>query len=89
MFATLWYIGVIIAKRKALKYLVWVYMFTLCLYAEHHYTNALIKSDSPYLQQHAHNPVDWYPWGKVALEKAKKENKLIFLSIGYTIRVRR
>ena len=54
------------------------------LWAEHNYTNALIKEDSPYLQQHAHNPVNWYPWGKEAFEKAKKENKLIFLSIGYS-----
>jgi len=54
------------------------------LWAEHNYTNALIKEDSPYLQQHAHNPVNWYPWGKEAFEKAEKENKLIFLSIGYS-----
>jgi len=43
-----------------------------------------MNEDSPYLQQHAHNPVEWYPWGKEALEKAKKEKKLIFLSIGYS-----
>jgi len=54
------------------------------IYAEHNHTNALINEDSPYLQQHAHNPVNWYPWGKEAFEKAKKENKLIFLSIGYS-----
>ena len=54
------------------------------IFAEHPYTNALIKEDSPYLQQHAHNPVNWYPWGKEAFEKAEKENKLIFLSIGYS-----
>jgi len=47
------------------------------------YTNALINESSPYLQQHAHNPVHWYPWGKEAFAKAKKENKPIFLSIGY------
>ncbi len=46
--------------------------------------NKLAKSSSPYLLQHAHNPVDWYPWGAEALEKAKKEKKLIFLSIGYS-----
>ncbi len=50
----------------------------------HTYTNHLIHEDSPYLQQHAHNPVDWYPWGEVAFAKAKKEDKLIFLSIGYS-----
>ncbi len=60
------------------------YLFTFVLFAEQKYTNALIKENSPYLQQHAHNPVNWYPWGKEAFEKAKKENKLIFLSIGYS-----
>jgi uncharacterized protein YyaL (SSP411 family) len=48
------------------------------------YTNELIHSASPYLLQHAHNPVNWYPWGEEAIEKARKENKLIFLSIGYS-----
>jgi hypothetical protein len=48
------------------------------------YTNRLIHEKSPYLLQHAHNPVDWYPWGEDAFEKAKKENKLILLSIGYS-----
>ena len=47
------------------------------------HTNALIDSTSPYLLQHAHNPVDWYPWGAEALEKARQQNKPIFLSIGY------
>src|SRR3990170_4755058 len=46
--------------------------------------NRLIHSASPYLLQHAHNPVDWYPWGEEAIARAKKENKLIFLSIGYS-----
>ncbi|MBI2106290.1 thioredoxin domain-containing protein, partial [Candidatus Woesearchaeota archaeon] len=48
------------------------------------YENKLINETSPYLLQHAHNPVDWYPWSKEALEKTKKENKPIFLSIGYS-----
>ena len=48
------------------------------------YTNHLAGSKSPYLQQHAHNPVDWYPWGTEAFEKAKRESKPIFLSIGYS-----
>ena len=48
------------------------------------HTNRLAKETSPYLLQHAHNPVDWYPWGPEALEKAKREGKLIFLSIGYS-----
>jgi len=47
------------------------------------FTNRLIKEKSPYLLQHAHNPVDWYPWGDEAFDKAKKEDKPIFLSIGY------
>ena len=46
--------------------------------------NRLINESSPYLLQHATNPVDWYPWGKDAFEKARKENKPIFLSIGYS-----
>lgn len=50
----------------------------------HRYTNQLIHETSPYLLQHAHNPVNWYPWGKEALNKAKEEDKPIFLSIGYS-----
>lgn len=48
------------------------------------YLNRLILEDSPYLIQHAHNPVNWYPWGEEAFARAKKENKPIFLSIGYS-----
>lgn len=51
-------------------------------HAEH--TNRLISEKSPYLLQHAHNPVDWYPWGPEAIQKAKEENKVIFLSVGYS-----
>ncbi|MBC7867394.1 MAG: thioredoxin domain-containing protein [Gloeobacteraceae cyanobacterium ES-bin-316] len=47
------------------------------------FTNRLAKETSPYLLQHAHNPVDWFPWGEEALQKAKKENKPILVSIGY------
>jgi uncharacterized protein len=47
-------------------------------------TNALIDEKSPYLRQHAHNPVQWLPWGDVAFGKARKEQKPIFLSIGYS-----
>ncbi len=50
---------------------------------EYRYTNRLTRAKSPYLLLHAHNPVDWYPWGNEAFEKARKENKPIFLSIGY------
>lgn len=46
--------------------------------------NHLVSENSPYLLQHANNPVDWYPWGEEALSKAKVENKPIFLSIGYS-----
>jgi len=46
--------------------------------------NKLMNEDSPYLQLHASNPIDWYPWGKEAFERAKEENKPIFLSIGYS-----
>ena len=48
------------------------------------HTNRLIHETSPYLLQHAHNPVDWYPWGQEALQRAKKENKPILISIGYS-----
>jgi uncharacterized protein YyaL (SSP411 family) len=46
--------------------------------------NRLIHEKSPYLLQHAHNPVDWYPWGEEAFERARREDKPIFLSIGYS-----
>ncbi|MGD8499506.1 MAG: thioredoxin domain-containing protein [Phycisphaerales bacterium] len=52
--------------------------------AAHKHTNRLINETSPYLLQHAHNPVDWYPWGTEAFERAQKEDKPIFLSIGYS-----
>lgn len=52
--------------------------------SDHTYTNRLIDETSPYLLQHAHNPVDWYPWGEEALAKAKAENKPILLSVGYS-----
>ena len=48
------------------------------------FTNRLAKETSPYLLQHAHNPVDWYPWGEEAFAKAKAENKPILLSVGYS-----
>jgi hypothetical protein len=47
------------------------------------FTNELILETSPYLLQHAHNPVNWYPWGEKAFQKAKEENKLVLISIGY------
>ena len=51
---------------------------------EYKFTNSLIKETSPYLLQHAHNPVNWYAWNSETLELAKKENKLILISIGYS-----
>lgn len=48
------------------------------------YTNRLLLEDSPYLLQHAHNPVNWYSWGAEAFEKARREDKPVFLSIGYS-----
>jgi len=48
------------------------------------HTNRLVDESSPYLLMHAHNPVDWYPWGEEAFAKARKEDKVVFLSIGYS-----
>src|SRR6185437_9632455 len=48
------------------------------------YTNRLAYETSPYLLQHAHNPVDWYPWGEEAFARAREEDKPILLSIGYS-----
>src|SRR5437773_519555 len=48
------------------------------------FTNRLARETSPYLLQHAHNPVDWYPWGPEALQRAKAEDRPIFLSVGYS-----
>ena len=46
--------------------------------------NRLIHEKSPYLLQHAHNPVNWFPWGEEAFTRAKQEDKPIFISIGYS-----
>ena len=51
---------------------------------EYKYTNALINETSPYLLQHAHNPVNWHAWNKETLNKAKSENKLMLISVGYS-----
>ena len=50
----------------------------------HSYTNRLINETSPYLLQHAHNPVDWYPWNDEAFKRAREENKPVLVSIGYS-----
>ena len=52
-------------------------------HGDHEYTNFLIEESSPYLLQHAHNPVDWHPWNDETLAKAKAENKMMIISIGY------
>ncbi|CAM6089523.1 unnamed protein product [Calypogeia fissa] len=52
--------------------------------SSHKHTNRLAKEESPYLLQHAHNPVDWYPWGNEAFAKARADDKPIFLSVGYS-----
>src|SRR5512136_2432862 len=49
-----------------------------------HQPNHLVHEKSPYLQQHARNPVDWYPWGDEAFRRAEEEDKPVFLSIGYS-----
>ncbi len=51
--------------------------------SNHKFNNALVNETSPYLLQHAHNPVNWYPWGDEALNKAKEEGKLLIISVGY------
>src|SRR5690554_6678205 len=51
---------------------------------DHKYTNRLAGETSPYLLQHAHNPVDWYPWGEEAFAAARAQDKPIFLSVGYS-----
>ena len=65
------------------RYLFLVVLFLIQIFAKN-YTNALIYEESPYLRQHAHNPVHWLPWGEEAFKRAKKEHKPIFLSIGYS-----
>lgn len=54
------------------------------MFRDHNEANSLAKEKSPYLLQHAYNPVDWFPWGEEAFEKAKRENKPVLVSIGYS-----
>jgi uncharacterized protein len=58
--------------------------FTEAKPARPEHTNRLAQEKSPYLLQHSHNPVEWYPWGEEAFEKARRESKPIFLSVGYS-----
>jgi uncharacterized protein YyaL (SSP411 family) len=69
-------------QQRGKKFLVSLAVLSSLGMTDH--TNRLIHEKSPYLLQHAHNPVDWYPWGAEAFEKARKENRPIFLSIGYS-----
>jgi uncharacterized protein YyaL (SSP411 family) len=66
------------------KFLPLLFIFLFSCQSESQMTNRLANSTSPYLLQHAHNPVDWYPWGEEALNKAKEEDKPIIVSIGYS-----
>ncbi len=52
-------------------------------HGDHQYTNMLINESSPYLLQHAHNPVNWHPWNEASLKKAKEEDKMLLISVGY------
>jgi len=67
-----------------IKFLILFVIMNTTTNAKEKYTNNLISEDSPYLLQHANNPVDWYAWNKEAFKKAQDENKMIFLSIGYS-----
>ncbi|MEK6564194.1 MAG: thioredoxin domain-containing protein [Candidatus Omnitrophota bacterium] len=68
-----------------MRYLIlFVFILEAAVVKAESFTNRLIKEKSPYLLQHAHNPVDWYPWADEAFAKAKKEDKPIFLSVGYS-----
>ena len=73
-------------RRHYLNATVGLILVSLCIGADAppEHTNRLAKEKSPYLLQHAHNPVDWYPWGPEAFAAAKKQNKPIFLSVGYS-----
>ncbi len=51
---------------------------------QHAHTNRLVNETSPYLLQHAHNPVNWWPWSPEAFDSAKAQNKLVLVSIGYS-----
>ena len=70
--------------RNACALLAFLFLLHPALGEEKGKPNRLAKEASPYLRQHAHNPVDWYPWGEEAFKKAKAEKKLVFLSIGYS-----
>lgn len=66
-------------------YFIWIFIITLLIFScsKEEPGNHLINESSPYLLQHAFNPVDWYPWGEEALQKAQEEDKLLVISVGY------
>ena len=72
----------IVSVRRFACFLPWAFYDSCMTDSAHGTPNGLIGETSPYLLLHAHNPVDWYPWGPEALEKARKEGKMIFISIG-------
>jgi uncharacterized protein YyaL (SSP411 family) len=71
-------------NQNLLLYPIIVLFLFSCSQQKEKHTNSLIHESSPYLLQHAHNPVNWFPWDTKYLEKAKEENKLVLLSIGYS-----
>ena len=75
------------STRLYIAFFITTFFLTSCSSQTHkempQYTNDLIHETSPYLLQHAHNPVNWKPWNKETLELAEKENKLIIISVGY------
>ncbi|MDW0134033.1 MAG: thioredoxin domain-containing protein, partial [Nitrososphaeraceae archaeon] len=70
--------------KKGSKYHIHNYYFVGNTQNGRNKPNSLVNETSPYLLQHAYNPVEWYGWNEVALERAKKEDKPIFLSVGYS-----
>lgn len=73
-----------LSQSKRIILLKYIFLFLLVFDILEAKSNALISETSPYLQRHAHNPVNWYAWNKITLDLAKKQNKPIFLSIGYS-----
>lgn len=83
----------IMTVRNQILFILWLLLYTSSAKSQKHetvedtsykFTNELIQESSPYLLQHAHNPVNWLPWGDKAFEKAEKEDKLVLVSIGYS-----
>jgi uncharacterized protein YyaL (SSP411 family) len=74
-------------EQNNMKHLFYILLISFAIFSCQadgpRHTNALIDESSPYLLQHAHNPVDWYPWKEEALQKAVEEDKLLLISIGY------